>query len=350
MELHFNAVTNTATQLVSGGQAWRCTIRGKRVIEFRQLTTLNMLANFLPKAVPMELPTVFRLHSAFAAVCGGLAAFAPSFFGQVFPDLASPDTLAFIVRVYAVLLTAQAPLLYGIRQINSAPGLRPFCAVYALVFGGTAAVRSLRCRTPAHVPANPRGRAHSGLGTQVCAHSDLVLGVVREEQKNVLWLWIGLAAVYGGFAARPSPVLFRLWSIVHMSCVAGIGLAALYAPAAGNLRYFLVPSQEAYATVSRYYGVLILGMCLLAAAATREAARPAWPAVRLGLCAMFAASGGCLGTYLVERGELDFRVGAVGRRLTLGVRCDGCCLRHGAPSRATEEALTNSLDHCWSVS
>jgi hypothetical protein len=124
------------------------------------------------------------------------------------------DTLAFIVRVYAVLLTAQAPLLYGIRQvtgrarawaahphphptllalalaltpaftplcgirqiesaaglrpfwlglgfanpnpnpnpnpdpdpdpdpnqIESAAGLRPFCAVYALVFGGTAAV------------------------------------------------------------------------------------------------------------------------------------------------------------------------------------------------------------------
>ena len=91
------------------------------------------------------------------------------------------DTLAFIVRVYAVLLTAQAPLLYGIRQvrgrarvwaanphptpkllalalaltldptltllygirqIESAAGLRPFCAVYALVFGGTAAVRA----------------------------------------------------------------------------------------------------------------------------------------------------------------------------------------------------------------
>ena len=28
------------------------------------------------------------------------------------------DTLAFIVRVYAVLLSAQAPLLYGIRQVE----------------------------------------------------------------------------------------------------------------------------------------------------------------------------------------------------------------------------------------
>ena len=28
------------------------------------------------------------------------------------------DALAFIVRVYAVLLTAQAPLLYGIRQVR----------------------------------------------------------------------------------------------------------------------------------------------------------------------------------------------------------------------------------------
>ena len=28
------------------------------------------------------------------------------------------ETLAFIVRVYAVLLSAQAPLLYGIRQVE----------------------------------------------------------------------------------------------------------------------------------------------------------------------------------------------------------------------------------------
>ena len=128
----------------------------------------------------LALPTVFTLHSAFAGVCGALALLVPAFFGQVFPDLASPvgrpahtrlarlahalpaprrlpccpaarhrlaeraeaewplppaanpnpnpttltqrrmqETLAFIVRVYAVLLSAQAPLLYGIRQVES---------------------------------------------------------------------------------------------------------------------------------------------------------------------------------------------------------------------------------------
>ena len=38
----------------------------------------------------LQLPTVFTLHSAFAGVCGALALLVPSFFGQVFPDLASP--------------------------------------------------------------------------------------------------------------------------------------------------------------------------------------------------------------------------------------------------------------------
>ena len=35
------------------------------------------------------------------------------------------ETLAFIVRVYAVLLSAQAPLLYGIRQVASGPNPNP---------------------------------------------------------------------------------------------------------------------------------------------------------------------------------------------------------------------------------
>ena len=38
----------------------------------------------------LPLPTVFTLHSAFAGVCGALALLVPAFFGQVFPDLASP--------------------------------------------------------------------------------------------------------------------------------------------------------------------------------------------------------------------------------------------------------------------
>ena len=40
--------------------------------------------------IGLELTTVFKLHSAFAGICGALASLAPSFFGQVFPDLASP--------------------------------------------------------------------------------------------------------------------------------------------------------------------------------------------------------------------------------------------------------------------
>mmetsp|Transcript_21107 Transcript_21107/g.49986 ORF Transcript_21107/g.49986 Transcript_21107/m.49986 type:complete len:279 (-) Transcript_21107:320-1156(-) len=225
--------------------------------------------------IGLELRTVFKLHSAFAGLCGALATLAPSFFGQVFPDLAAPDTLAFIVRVYAVLLTAQAPLLYGIRQIESASGLRPFCAVYAIVFGGTAAV---------------------------CAHSELVLGVVRDECRGFYWLWLGLATVYLAFALFPRPALFRPWSLMHMGCVARIGTEAIYAPEAGTMRYFLVPSLDAYNTVSRYYGLLILGMSLLAAASSRDAARPAWRSIRFGFSAMFAASGAYLAEYLSARG------------------------------------------------
>ena len=40
--------------------------------------------------IGLELTTVFKLHSAFAGICGALASLAPSFFGQVFPALASP--------------------------------------------------------------------------------------------------------------------------------------------------------------------------------------------------------------------------------------------------------------------
>jgi len=225
--------------------------------------------------IGLELTTVFKLHSAFAGICGALASLAPSFFGQVFPDLASPDTLAFIVRVYAVLLTAQAPLLYGIRQIESAAGLRPFCAVYALVFGGTAAVS---------------------------AHSELVLRVVRDECRGLYWLWLGFATVYLAFTLFPRPTLFRSWSLIHMGCVVRLGSEAIYAPEAGTVHYFLVPSLDAYNTVSRYYGLLILGMSLLAAASARDAARPAWRATRLGFSTMFAASGACLAAYLSARG------------------------------------------------
>ena len=35
--------------------------------------------------IGLELRTVFKLHSAFAGLCGALATLAPSFFGQVLP-------------------------------------------------------------------------------------------------------------------------------------------------------------------------------------------------------------------------------------------------------------------------
>ena len=41
----------------------------------------------------------------------------------------------------ALAPTPTPTLRYGTRQIESASGLRPFCVVYAIVFGGTAAVR-----------------------------------------------------------------------------------------------------------------------------------------------------------------------------------------------------------------
>jgi len=63
--------------------------------------------------IGLELPTVFKLHSAFAGVCGALASLAPSFFGQVFPDLASPvGRLAHTCLAHAVL-PARLPCLPG---------------------------------------------------------------------------------------------------------------------------------------------------------------------------------------------------------------------------------------------
>jgi len=129
-----------------------------------------------------------------------------------------------------------------------------------------------------------------------------VLGVVRDECRGCYWLWLFLATVYLTFTLFPRPALFRPWSLVHMGCVARLGTEAIYAPEAGTVRYFLVPSLDAYNTVSRYYGLLILGMGLLAAAASRDAAQPAWRAIRIGFSSMFAASGACLAAYLSARG------------------------------------------------
>ena len=226
----------------------------------------------------MDLKLVLRAHSSFAAVSGGLAVFVPSFFGGVFPSLSTPDTLAFVVRMYAVLLMAQAPLLYGIRNIETGSGLRPFCAIYACIFGGTAIVS---------------------------AHSDLVLGVIREENQWYIMIWAAMCMIYAAFATWPSTGVFALWSLAHMLTVTCIGLVALTNPAGCNIRHFLVPNVDAYNTVSRYYGVLILGMSLLAAVATNDAARPLWPSLQLSFSTMFAVSGVFLALLLLERAQLN---------------------------------------------
>jgi hypothetical protein len=226
----------------------------------------------------MLLTHVLQLHSVSAGLSGAVAVLIPSFFGAVFPSLDAPEALGFIVRVYAVLLVAQAPLLHGIRQLTSAPALRLFCAIYTFIFLGTAIV---------------------------CAHSHLVLDIVRDENRCFILVWLGLSALYAAFAYSPSLKLFSLWSLVHMVSVVGIGAAAVLDPERCNIRYFLVPNTEAYNTISRYYGVLILGMSFLAAAATQEIARPMWRSMKIGFCCMFAVSGGCLAVFLTERGSPD---------------------------------------------
>ena len=91
--------------------------------------------------------------------------------------------LALIVRVYAVLLLAQAQLLHGIRQLRSAPALRPFCGIYTLIFLGTASVS---------------------------AYSHLVLAIIRQEQQWLMLVWIGLGMVYAAFTYCPIVRIFSL--------------------------------------------------------------------------------------------------------------------------------------------
>ena len=57
----------------------------------------------------LPLPTVFTLHSAFAGVCGALALLVPAFFGQVFPDLASPVGRPALTRLARLAHALPAP-------------------------------------------------------------------------------------------------------------------------------------------------------------------------------------------------------------------------------------------------
>merc|ERR1712166_755050 len=118
-------------------------------------------------------------------------------------------------------------------------------------------------------------------------------------------IWIGLSIVYAAFTYCPAVRIFSLWSLVHIGVVGCIGTVAIAAPVNCHIRHFLVPDVAAYHTISRYYGVLILGMSCIAAAASTDAARPVWRSLQLGFSSMFAASGLCLGAFLVERGQLD---------------------------------------------
>ena len=67
----------------------------------------------------LPLPTVFTLHSAFAGVCGALALLVPAFFGQVFPDLASP-----VGRPAHTRLARLAHALPALRRLPCCPAAR----------------------------------------------------------------------------------------------------------------------------------------------------------------------------------------------------------------------------------
>lgn len=211
----------------------------------------------------------------------------PTFFGSVFADPASPAAVAFMIRIYGVLILTQAVLLHGIRQVIDIDCLRRFAATYAIIFTGTALVT---------------------------LYADFGLGAVRAGGRPVLMGWPCLAAVYAGFALWPERRYFLPWTLVHMTFVGCGGLYAILFASHCARNYFVAESRDAYESVSRFYGVLILGMALHTQTARLEAARPAWPSLRLGFSAMFAASAACLAYQVFVEGP----VGAVGVASLLG--------------------------------
>mmetsp|Transcript_15807 Transcript_15807/g.43538 ORF Transcript_15807/g.43538 Transcript_15807/m.43538 type:complete len:274 (-) Transcript_15807:60-881(-) len=214
----------------------------------------------LPRGSPamVQFSAVLVLH-AVPSILSGLAALAyPPLFGAVFPSLTSSETVACIIRFYGILVTTQVALLAGVRRIFHPGCLQQVALVYCFVFGGTATV------------------AH---------HSKIPIG-----GWPLTAMWLLMTAAYGLLALVGSPGAIHGLSYLHAAVVCCPGLACTIAP--GMLNQFLQPeTQSTYKTISRYYGVLILGTSFLALTLRNPQTAAAWPIARRALSAMFAASG-----------------------------------------------------------
>lgn len=213
----------------------------------------------------LGINTVLRLHFLGAVFSGFSAIICPWFFGAVFPSLTSMQTLSFIARIYSVLVTAQAGILYGVRQIESLDCLRNVAAIYTVVFAGTAAAAWI---------------------------SSHVLLITTPDIGNYFFLvWLSMALPYGGLAVSGSRRTICAFTYLHQAVALVAGLAGVILP---DLLYSLlfVPTENdnSYNTLSRYYGILICGMSFMTLLLTTTDAAAARPACRMAYACMFGAS------------------------------------------------------------
>eukprot|EP00747_Dinoflagellata_sp_TGD_P192177 gnl/TRDRNA2_/TRDRNA2_56645_c0_seq1.p1 gnl/TRDRNA2_/TRDRNA2_56645_c0~~gnl/TRDRNA2_/TRDRNA2_56645_c0_seq1.p1 ORF type:complete len:270 (-),score=27.81 gnl/TRDRNA2_/TRDRNA2_56645_c0_seq1:95-904(-) len=204
------------------------------------------------------------LHSACAAFSGILALVYPPFFGSVFPSMSSSQTLDFISRVYYVLFATQAWLLVAFRKVSDEAWFRQVSTVYCCVFATNIAI---------------------------ALNAEFVQNIV---QPHVLFspLWLAFAVAYGFVARTGTYGMFCILSQVHSVIAGCVGVSGILSPAMLNTAAFLTPyPATAYATLSRYYGALIIGMSFLTFRLTKSDAAPAWSMTRPALGSMFAATG-----------------------------------------------------------
>mmetsp|Transcript_25730 Transcript_25730/g.51900 ORF Transcript_25730/g.51900 Transcript_25730/m.51900 type:complete len:273 (-) Transcript_25730:5-823(-) len=213
----------------------------------------------------IDINTVLRLHSFGALFSGQAAIICPWFFGAVFHSLTSTQTLAFIARMYSVLVAAQAVLLMGVRQIESLDCLRSVATIYTMVFAGTAGAAWI---------------------------SSYVLHITTSGIGNYFFIaWLVMALQYGTLAVVGSRWAICTFTYLHsaVALVFGIGGSAL--PETLHTVLF-VPTEtdNQYNTLSRYYGILISGMALMTLLLTTSDAAAARPAARMAYSGMFGAS------------------------------------------------------------
>jgi len=213
----------------------------------------------------IHINTVLRLHSLGAVFSGQAAIVCPWFFGAVFQSLTSMQTLAFIARIYSVLVTAQAVLLIGIRQIESLDCLRSMAAIYTAVFGSTAGAAWI---------------------------SSYVLHITTSGIGNYFFVvWLAMALPYSILAVMGTHWAIRTFTYLHgaVALVAGLGGIAL-PDTLHTLLFVPTETDNQYNTLSRYYGILICGMGVMTLLLTTSDAAAARPAARMAYSAMFAAS------------------------------------------------------------